>query len=55
MYNVCAGSLTGWFSFASVEPGVLWPSATVKNLMDGQPVWMKGSPNMPALEVHALS
>ena len=55
MSNVCTGSLTGWWSFASVEPGVLWPSTTVKTLVDGWPVWMKGSPTMPALEVHDVS
>ena len=55
MYTVRDGSLTVWWSFASVEPGVLWPSAAVKTLLDGQPVWMKVSPTMPALEVHAVS
>ena len=55
MSNVRAGSLTGWWSFASVEPGFLWPSATVKTLVDGRNVWMRGSCTMPALEVHALS
>ena len=55
MSTVRAGSLTGWCSFASVEPGVLWPSATVKTLVDGRPIWMKGSPTMPALEVNAVS
>ena len=54
MSTVCAESLTGWWRFASVEPGNLWPSATVKTLVDSRPVWIKGSPTMLALEVHAM-
>ena len=38
-----------------MDPGVLWPSATSKALVDGRPVWMKVSPTMPELEVHAFS
>ena len=54
MYTVRAGSLTGWWSFASVEPGVKWPYSTVKTLLDGQPVLMKVSLTMPELEVHSV-
>ena len=32
MVTVRAGCHTGWWSFAIVDPGVRWPSATVKNL-----------------------
>ena len=53
--TVRAGSRTRWWSFAIVEPGVRWPSAKMKTLVDGWPVRIKGSPNMPALEVHDVS
>ena len=55
MSTVRAGCFTGWWSFASVDPGVFGPSGTLKTLVDGQPVWMKVSPIMPELEFYAVS
>ena len=55
MSTVCAISHTGWWSFATLDPGVLCPVATVNILVDGWSVGMNGSPSSPALEVHAVS
>ena len=55
MSTVRAGSRTGWCSFATLDPGVLCPVATVNILVDGWSVGMNGSPSSPALEVHAVS
>ena len=55
MSTVRAGSRTGWWSFAIVDPGVRWPFSTVKTLVDGWPVWMKEYPTIPTLEVQSVS
>ena len=52
--TVQAGSLTGWWSFATVDPGVLQSSSTEKILMDGWLVCINGSPIITAFEVHAV-
>ena len=55
MSTVCTVYRTGWWSFSIVDPGVRWPSATVKILVDGWPVCMKVSPTMLTLEMHTVS
>ena len=55
MSTVRAGSRTGWCSFATLDPGVLCPVATVKIFLYGWSVGMNGYPSSPACEVHAVS
>ena len=55
MLTVRAGSRTGWCSFATLDPGVLCPVATVNIFVDGWSVGMNGSPSSPAWEVHTVS
>ena len=55
MSTVRAGSLTGWYSFETLDPGVLFTVATVNILGDGWSVGMNGSLYIPGLEVHAVS
>ena len=55
MSTVRAGSRTGCYRFATLDPGVLFPVETVNILVNGWSVGMKGSPSIPALEVHAVS
>ena len=38
MSTVRAGYRTGWWGFDIVDPGVRWPSAMVKTVVDGWPV-----------------
>ena len=55
MYTVRAGLRTGWCSFATLDPWVFCPVATVNILVDGWSVGVNGSPSSPAMEVHAVS
>ena len=55
MSTVRAGSRTGWCSFETLDPGVLFPVATVNIFVYGWSVGMNGSPSSPAWEVHAVS
>ena len=51
MSTACAGSCTGWFSFATMEPGALYPIATVNTLVNTLVAGMNEMPNTPVLEV----
>ena len=54
MSTALAGSRTGWCSFATVNPGVLDPVATVNTLVDISLVGMKGLLGIPALDVQVV-
>ncbi len=50
-----AGLQTLWASFAKELAGAGRPLARANTLVEGWPVWMKGSKLRPALKVHAVS
>ena len=53
--TVRAGSCTLCSSLDMLVAGVSCPSTSAKILLDICSVWMKGPPNIPEWEVHALS
>ena len=55
MSTVRAGSRTAWCSLATAVAEVACPSARAKTLVERWLVGMKGSPGLPAWEVHAVS
>ena len=55
MWKVRAASRRLYLRRATVVAGVGWPSARAKTLVDWSDVGMKGPPNFPAFEVHAVS
>ena len=55
MSTVRAASRTRWCSFATLDPGVLCPVATVNIFVDGWSVGMNGSLSSTVWEVHAVS
>ena len=50
-----AGSRTAWASLAMVLAGAGRPSVRAKTLVEGWPVWIKGSHARPSFDVHAVS
>ena len=52
MSTVRAGLHIFWWSLATFDPDVRFPSVSVNTFLDGSSVWMNGSPIFPALYVH---